>query len=217
MHDIWDYNWHWYGWNWGTAETGNNATHELDIARWALQVKYPEQVEVEAAKRHFLNDGWEMYDTMDATFRFPGNKIIKWDGKSRNGHLTYGADRGTIVYGSEGSAFINREGYTLFDRKGKKVKDSKSSGSEAGTALGGGGDMTDSHVANFFNVIRGTENKLNSPIEEGAISQMMCHYANISYRINKSYKVNTENGHILDKDGMKLWGREYQKGWEPKL
>lgn len=27
---------------------------------------------------------------MDATFRFPGNKIIKWDGKSRNGHHTDG-------------------------------------------------------------------------------------------------------------------------------
>lgn len=215
MHDIWDYNWHWYGWNWGTAETGNNATHELDIARWALQVKYPNHVDVEAAKRHFLNDGWEMYDTMDATFRFPGNKIIKWDGKSRNGHKTYGADRGTIIYGSEGSVFVNREGYTLFDRSGKKVKDSKSSGSEAGTALGGGGDMTDGHVANFFNVIRGTETKLNSPIEEGAVTQMLTHYANISSRINKSFDVNTETGRILDKAGMKLWDREYHKGWEP--
>ncbi len=100
---------------------------------------------------------------------------------------------------------------------GKKVKDSKSSGSEAGTALGGGGDMTDSHIVNFFNVIRGKESKLNSPIEEGAISQMMVHYANISHRIGKSYKVDTQNGQIIDKEGMKLWAREYQKGWEPKL
>ena len=217
MHDIWDYNWHWYGWNWGTAETGNNATHELDVARWALQVKYPEQVTVEAAKRHFPNDGWEMYDTMDATFRFPGNKIIKWDGKSRNAHKTYGSDRGTIIYGSEGTVFVNREGYSLFDRAGKKIKDNKSAGTEAGTALGGGGDMTDTHITNFFNVIRGKESNLNSPIEEGAISQMMTHYANISYRIDKPFKVNTETGHILDKDAMKLWDREYEKGWEPKL
>ncbi len=215
--NTWDYNWHWYGWTWGTAETGNNATHELDVARWALQVNYPEHVVVEAAKRHFQNDGWVVYDTMDATFRFPGNKIIKWDGKSRSGYSTYGSDRGTIIYGSEGTVFVNRNGYTLFDRMGKKVKDSKSLGNEAGTALGGGGDMTDTHVANFFNVIRGKESKLNSPIEEGAISQMMCHYANISYRIGKSYNVNTANGHILDKDGMKLWDREYEKGWEPKL
>ena len=46
---------------------------------------------------------------------------------------------------------------------------------------------------------------------------MMCHYANISYRIGKSLNVNTGNGHILDKEGMKLWSREYEKGWEPKL
>jgi hypothetical protein len=217
MHDIWDYNWHWYGWNWGTAETGNNATHELDIARWALQVDYPEHVDVFAAKRHFLNDGWEMYDTMDATFRFPGNKVITWDGKSRNGHKTYGSDRGTIIYGSNGTVFVDRGGYTVFDRSGKKVKDAKSSGSEAGTALGGGGDMTDTHISNFFNVIRGKESQLNSPIEQGAVTQMLTHYANISSRINKSFKVDTKNGHILDRDAMKLWDREYHKGWEPKL
>jgi predicted dehydrogenase len=182
-----------------------------------LQVVYPEKVEVEAAKRHFKDDGWVMYDTMDATFRFPGNKIIQWDGKSRGGYKTYGSDRGTIIYGSEGTVFVNRDGYSLYDRVGKKVKENKASGNEAGTALGGGGDMTDAHVANFFNVIRGKETKLNSPIEEGAISQMMCHYANIGYRIGKSYSVNTQNGHILDKDGMKLWDRQYEKGWEPKL
>lgn len=215
--NTWDYNWHWYGWHWGTAETGNNATHELDVARWALGVTYPQKVEVEAAKRHFMNDGWVVYDTMDATFHFPDNKIIKWDGKSRTGYNTYGSDRGTIIYGSEGSVFVNRAGYTLFDRMGKKIKDSKSKGNEAGTALGGGGDMTDTHIENFFNVIRGTEAKLNSPIEEGAISQMMCHYANISYRIGKSFAINATNGHILDKEGMKLWGRTYEKGWEPKL
>lgn len=217
QHNTWDYNWHWYGWNWGTAETGNNATHELDVARWALQVAYPEQVDVEAAKRHFINDGWEMYDTMEATFRFPGNKIIQWDGKSRSGYLTYGADRGTIIYGSEGTVFVNRDGYKMTDRFGKEIKSRKASGGEAGTALGGGGDMTDLHIVNFFDVINGKSTLLNSPIKEGAVSQMLCHYANISSRINKPFKVDTRNGHILDKEAMKLWGREYQPGWEPKL
>lgn len=216
MHDIWDYNWHWYGWNWGTAETGNNATHELDVARWALNVKYPEHVFVEAAKRHFLNDGWQMYDTMEATFHFPGNKVITWDGKSRNGHKTYGSDRGTIIYGTEGSVYVDRDGYTVFDRAGKKLRDSKSATSEAGTALGGGGDMTDAHIVNFFDNIRGKSNQLNSPIEMGAISQMLTHYANIAYRVGKPFSVNTDTGHIKDKDAMKLWSREYQPGWEPK-
>lgn len=216
-HDTWNYNWHWYGWDYGTAETGNNATHELDIARWALQVTYPNWVDVEAAKRHYINDGWEMYDTMDATFKFPGNKVIKWDGKSRNSHKTYGSGRGTIIYGTEGSVYVDRNGYKLFDRTGKVIKDSKAKEQEAGTALGGGGGMTDMHVVNFFNVIRGKESKLNSSITEGSISQQLTHYANISYRIGRSFDVNPENGRIKDKKAMKLWGREYQPGWEPKL
>ena len=215
--NVWDYNWHWYGWNWGTAETGNNATHELDVARWALQVEYPEFVTVEAAKRHFLNDGWEMYDTMDATFRFPENKIIKWDGKSRNGYNTYGSDRGTIIYGTNGTVYVDRGGYRLYDRGGKLIRDSKSAGNEAGTALGGGGDMTDTHIVNFFDTIRGKANKQNSPITEGTISQMLCHYANISSRIGKSFEVDSASGHIYDRDAMKLWTREYEPGWEPKI
>ena len=215
-HDTWDYNWHWYGWDYGTAETGNNATHELDIARWALQVQYPEYVFVEAAKRHFVNDGWTMYDTMDATFRFPGNKIIKWDGKSRNGHNTYGGGRGTIIYGTEGTVYVDRGGYKLYDRNGKLIRESKSAGEEAGTALGGGGDMSTLHVVNFFDAIRGKV-KQNSTIEEGAISTHLCHYANISSRINKDFRVNPTTGRILDRAAMKLWSRKYEKGWAPNI
>ncbi len=216
MHDTWDYNWHWYGWDFGTAEMGNNATHELDIARWALQVDYPEFVFVEADKRHFESDGWEMYDTMDATFRFPGNKIIKWDGRSRTGYDTYGADRGTIIYGSEGSIFVNRNLYKLYDLDGKLIKDSKSASQEAGNTLGGGGDMTTRHVQNFFNTIRGTE-QLTSPIDMGVVSQHLTHYANIAYRVNKAFEVDTQTGRIFDRQAMKLWSREYEPGWEPKL
>lgn len=215
-HDTWDYNWHWYGWNYGTAESGNNATHELDVARWALQVDYPEHVNVEAAKRHFANDGWEMYDTMEASFRFPGNKIIQWDGKSRSGYKTYGTDRGTVIYGSTGTVYVDRDGYKLFSREGKLVKDSKAKGSEAGTALGGGGDMTTGHMVNFFEAIRGKA-KQNSPIDEGAKSVLLCHLANISYRVNKPFEVDTKNGHIRDKEAMKLWSRTYEKGWEPPV
>jgi hypothetical protein len=25
--ETWNYNWHWYGWDYGTAESGNNGTH----------------------------------------------------------------------------------------------------------------------------------------------------------------------------------------------
>ncbi len=214
--ETWDYNWHWYGWDYGTAEAGNNGTHELDVSRWALGVDFPQHAEVEAAKRHFLDDGWEMYDTMEATFKFAGDKIIQWDGKSRNGYNTYGSDRGTVIYGSEGSVFVNRNLYKLFDRSGKVIKDSQSTSNEAGTALGGGGDMSTAHVMNFFDTIRGKA-KPNGPISDGTITMAMVHYANIASRIGKGFDINEKNGKMLDDDAMKLWSRDYENGWEPKL
>jgi predicted dehydrogenase len=214
--ETWDYNWHWYGWAYGTAESGNNGTHEFDVARWALQVDYPSRVDVEADKRHFLDDGWEMYDTMEVTFRFPGNKIIQWDGKSRNGHPTYGGGRGTIIYGSEGTVFIDRNKYVLYDRAGKVIKDNKSASQEAGIALGGGGDMSTAHVVNFFDAIRGNGN-LNAPIDDGAITMSMIHYSNVAYRIGKGFDIDEHSGKMFDRDAMKLWGRDYEPGWEPKI
>jgi predicted dehydrogenase len=205
---TWDYNWHWYGWTYGTAEIGNNGIHELDIARWALQVDHPEHVEVEAEKRYLVNDGWTVYDTMDATFKFADKKIIKWDGKSRCGYNTYGINRGNIIYGSEGTVFIDAFGYKVFDRVGKQIKEKKKV-SEVD-------DGTNAHMLNFFNTIRGKE-KLNSPVEIATISNLYSNYANIAFRIGKSFDIDTATGRIFDRDAMKLWSREYEPGWEPKV
>jgi len=215
-HDTWNYNWHWYGWDFGTAEMGNNATHELDIARWALDVKYPEYVDVYSGKFQYKNDGWDMYDTMEATYRFPNKKIIQWDGRSRNGYDKYGKGRGTIIYGSEGSVFIDRSGYVLYDIKGKKIKEAQIGGKESGVALGGGGSLSTRHAVNFFETIRGNQH-LNSPIDQGAVSQMLTHYANISHRIGKSFEVDEMTGRIFDREAMKLWSRTYEPGWKPEL
>ncbi|MCB8999557.1 MAG: Gfo/Idh/MocA family oxidoreductase [Bacteroidales bacterium] len=217
MDDTWDYNWHWYGWDYGTAETGNNATHELDLARWALQVDFPHEVSVNADKYHFPDDGWTMYDTMDASFKFTGNKMIKWDGKSRNGASTYTSEegRGCWVYGTNGSALINRKGYTVFDRSGKEIKKGVTQGEEEGsTNLGGGGGVSSLNVVNFFDAIRGKA-KQNAPIEQGAKSTMLCNLANISYRAGKTLICDPVNGHLKEKGLMKkYWSREYEKGWE---
>jgi len=214
--NTWDYNWHWYGWDYGTAETGNNATHELDVARWALQVDFPIHVQVEADKRHFLEDGWEMYDTMEATFKFAENKIIVWDGKSRNNYNTYGSDRGTLIYGTEGTVFVNRSKYMLYSRNGELLRSYDSDSVEAGNVLGGGGDMSTKHVQNFFDGIRGKA-KLNAPIVDASISNAMVHFSNVAYRINSSFDIDDKTGLMFNKDAMALWSRNYEPGWEPNL
>lgn len=212
--ETWDYNWHWYGWEYGTAEAGNNGTHELDVARWALQVDFPQHVYVEAEKHHFQDDGWEMYDDMEATFKFTDNKVIKWDGKSRNSYITYGTGRGTVIYGTEGSVYVDRSKYILYDRKGKLVKEYNSNSNEAGTALGGGGNTSTKHVQNLFDTIRGKA-KLTAPIDDASKSMAMVHYANIAYRINKGFDIDDKTGMMFNREAMKLWSRTYESGWDP--
>jgi predicted dehydrogenase len=216
--DIWqDYMWHWY-WQYGTAESGNNALHELDIARWALQVQFPKEVASFAYKNHFKDDGWTMYDTMDAVFTFPQDKLIKWKCQCRNGYKTFGSDRGTIVYGTKGSVMINRDGYEVYDLGGRKVRENKASVKSHGTALGGSGDGLDAlHPQNFFATIRGEE-KPNSTLEQGVTSTLLCHLVNFSYNEgNRPLAVNPSNGHLVDDTlQQKHWAREYQSGWAPK-
>lgn len=214
--ETWDYNWHWYGWNYGTAEMGNNATHELDVARWALNVNLPNRVEVESDKRHFVDDGWEMYDTMLARFTFEDNKIIEWDGKSRNAYNTYGSGRGVVIFGSEGSVFVNRNLYKLFDRGGKVIEEVSNDGSEGGMALGGGGNMSTLHVMNFFDTIRGKA-KPNAPIDEANVSMAMIHYANVSSRIKQNFEVDPVKGTMYSSEAMKHWSKPYEPSWESKF
>ena len=80
---------------------------------------------------------------------------------------------------------------------------------------GPGGDKV--HIENFLKTIRG-EAKLNSEIAVGQTSVLLCHLGNIAYRTGHTIHFDPQSRKIIgDKDAEKLWGREYRKGWEPKI
>ncbi|HWJ29226.1 MAG TPA: hypothetical protein VNS32_21985, partial [Flavisolibacter sp.] len=79
------------------------------------------------------------------------------------------------------------------------------------------GNLDFYHFQNFINTVRG-EAKLNSPVDEGSKSILLCHLANISQRTGRTLHCDPANGHILnDTEAMALWKRTYEQGWEPKL
>ena len=55
--NVHPYNWHWFT-TWGTGETLNNGTHEVDVARWALGVENPTRVTA-AGGRYAAKDDWQ--------------------------------------------------------------------------------------------------------------------------------------------------------------
>ncbi|CAN5282904.1 Gfo/Idh/MocA family oxidoreductase [soil metagenome] len=209
------YNWHWF-WHWGTSETCNNATHEVDCCRWFLDVDYPTKVS-SAGGRYAFKDDWQTPDTQTIAFEFGNNKSISWEGRSCNNFPTEGAGRGFIIYGDKGTLVnLGNDDYKIFDYNNKLVTEVKAS--EAGNganAVSANGSLDNFHFENFVEGIRGNR-KIISPIVEGHKSVLLCHLANIAQRTGKTLHCDPSNGHILnDADAMKLWRREYEKGWEP--
>ena len=70
---------------------------------------------------------------------------------------------------------------------------------------------------NFVNAIIKGE-KQNSPIADASISTQLCHLGNIAQDLKESLIIDPKTGRVLNnKQAQKMWKREYEKGWEPKL
>lgn len=195
------YNWHWF-WDWGNGELGNNGVHSIDISRWALGVDFPTRV-VSAGGRYRYQDDQQTPDTQTVTYEFGDKGSITWEGMSCNRHKTSFVH----VYGEAGSMEIDESGgYTIYDTNDKVVEEKKHKRSDT------------EHALNLIEAIRNDKFlSLNSEILEGHKTTMLCHLGNIAHRTGRSLACDSGTGKILnDAEAMKLWRREYAKGWEPK-
>jgi hypothetical protein len=77
--------------------------------------------------------------------------------------------------------------------------------------------MTDAHFANFIAGIRKGE-KLNSPVSVGNVAVTMLQLSNIAWEVNRELASGHRGRTIQgDPEAMKMWGREYEKGWAPHV
>ena len=211
------YNWHWR-WHWGTGEALNNGTHELDVIRWGLGVDYPTQV-VSAGGRFHFQDDWETPDTQTITYNFANNTACTWEGRSCNGYNSEDSGRGVIFYGDKGTiVYPGANSYKIFDGDNKLVYEAKDDTPyDPKNTVSPTEKLDTLHLQNFCQAIRGKES-VNAPILEGHKSTLLPQLGNIAYRVGRTLHCDPTNGHILnDKEAMKLWAREYQKGWEIKI
>jgi predicted dehydrogenase len=212
--NIHPYNWHWLR-LYGTGETLNNGTHEVDVCRWALGVDYPRRITSTGGRYHF-NDDWEFYDTLITSFDY-GDKMIAWENKSCQGMKYYNRDRGSAIMGTTGTVIVDRDGYEVFDLKGSKTGEFETGKATSSSDLTGRDSMTDAHFANFIAAIREGE-KLRAPVSVGNVAVTMLQLSNIAWEVSRELNIDAADGHIQnDAEAMKLWGREYEKGWAPHL
>ena len=212
------YDWHWF-WHWGTGEALNNGTHEVDVARWGLGVDFPTRVSSVGGRYEFKDD-WETPDTQIVIMDYPGRISLMWESRSSNGRKIEGSDRGIIFYGENGSLDTGGDSYTVYDLDGKLVNEVKAVAqadvqgrNTASPSLG----MDNLHVMDFLDAIKNNR-RPNCDVEIGYKSVVALQLGNISWRVGRDSKIDPANGHIIgDKDAQKLWSRDYEKGWEPKV
>jgi predicted dehydrogenase len=195
------YNWHWH-WNYGTGDMGNDGVHQLDIARWALDVDYPLEVSG-MGRKLFFQDDQKTPDTMNISLNFK-DKVIEWEMRIWNPYMLEGVDNGVAIYGSDGMVHIGRwkgkTGFKVFDSKGEQI-------------LFDDANEGDTHARNFIDCVR-SRKAPNAEIEIGHISATYAHLGNIVARTGRNIKFDAETGSILkDSDLNRLLTREYRQHW----
>jgi predicted dehydrogenase len=186
------YNWHWQ-WDYGNGDLGNQGAHQIHSARMALGVKYPTQIS--SMGGHYLfDDDQETPNTQVATFEFQEDgrkKLLVFEvrhwmtnneaGIGERSDARPGAPAeqpqaiGNIWYGSKGYLATTSDGWRTFMGK----EGAPGPKSEADPEYPG--------FVNFIDVVRSRkrEDQL-ADVEEGAISTMLIHLANISYRTGRT-------------------------------
>jgi len=200
--NVLHYNWHWF-WHWGTGEIGNNGVHALDICRWGLGVDYATRV-TSGGGLYFFDDDQETPDSQVVNYEF-GDKMITWEGRNWHRRGFEGTMFGASFYGDQGTLVIDGAGYKIYDRMDKLVE-------EKG---GSGGDAV--HIADFLDGIRNGI-RPNAEIEIGYKSTLLCLLGSIAHRTGHTLNCDPQTGQPIDDPvAAKLWGREYEPGWEPKV
>jgi predicted dehydrogenase len=215
------YNWHWFK-TWGTGECPNNATHFVDLARWAMNLDYPERT-VSLAARSYYDDDWQWYDVQNCTWQFPGKNFITWEGHCATkypGPSPLSDWAGCFAFGSKGNMHFGPNGSTMYDLDGNAVKQWNAAELMASANIHSLTDPTRFadvfHIKNFVEAVRANDPALcNQPVDSAVRSTMMVHLGNIAAQTGEAVKTDPKTGKLLPGSaGAEFWGREYEKGWE---
>ena len=213
------YNWHWTR-KWGTGECGNNATHLVDLVRWALDADYPVRTVSAGANAYKTGDDWEWCDVQNVTWEFPGGKTVVWEGHSSACYPPPFNDwTGCHLIGDKGSVFLGASNCALFDADGRKVRSWTPAGDEKeALSLTNPCDQIDrDHIADFVRCVRDGDVNTAQGAESSYKSSLLPLLANMAQTTGEAVRTDPRTGRLLaGSPGERFWSREYEKGWELK-
>ena len=219
LHRTWNHVWRYSG-----GDIANDASHQIDLARWLLGVDYPKTV-YSTGGRYSVDPAElvaETPDTQIALYDFDnllvsfeltlyGKYMLKTDGEVRESDMfPYWMQNSTRIeiFGTEGLMVVGRHGggWQVFVRTSNRKPVAK--------AQEYGRFPDPDHKENFIQCIRNRK-RPNADVLEGHRSGLMIHYANISYRLGgQKITIDPKTEHIVDNpEAMALFKRSYREPW----
>jgi predicted dehydrogenase len=201
-------------WETGGGELTNWAPHLIDIVHWGLAVDAPRTVV--ACGGQFIAAGvFETPDTIEASYEYPGTSV------NENGFLVKFYNRagrgpddhqyGMQFFGTEGTLFINREGYTIWPMD--LVHDGWETFGPSALTTGDGTPQHQPHVENFLACVRSRQ-KPNSDIETTHRATSACIIGNISYKLGRKLQWDRDKEQFVgDAEANKMLTKQYRKPW----
>jgi predicted dehydrogenase len=155
-------------------------------------------------------------DSNEAIYEYPGSsvnengflvKFFNHAGRGPDGH-----QYGTQFSGTEGTAFVNREGYSIWPMD--LVHDGWETFGPTAVETGDGTAQHQPHVENFLECVR-TRKKPNSDIETTHRATSAGLIANISYRLGRKLRWDRDKEQFMgDDEANKMLTKEYRKPWK---
>jgi predicted dehydrogenase len=197
-------------WRWwhafGTGDIGNDGVHDLDVARWGLDVDTLHPTSVTAiGGKYFFDDDQQFPDTQYVVYEYTLD-----DGKKRqltfeqriwSPYVQEGLENGSAYYGTKGYLILNRQGgYQAFGPKNKPIKNVAG---KLDSAL---------HHRNFLDCVRSGA-RPNADIEIGHRSAAVAHLGNIAARVGRRINFDPKAEQVVgDDEANALVRRQYREG-----
>jgi predicted dehydrogenase len=194
------YNWHWF-WDYGCADIGNQGPHQMDIARWGMNMNdFPNKVKCVGG--YFAFDSQqETPNTQLATFEYPDGHVLQFEVRGLYTNEEDDIRIGNLFFGSKGWMHLKgTKWYTFYGRDNKPGPKFDGEGTGADPMdLGGAGGS--SHFMNFIQAVRANDYlKLNADVLEGHKSTALSHLANISYRLGRELEFDSYTQQFVNDD-----------------
>ncbi len=114
------YDWHWF-WKTGNGDMNNQGTHQLDVARWAIDKDQTHPIRVMALGGRFQwKDQGETPNTMFAVAEYPNGQYVFFNVRNVN-HEGYERQVENEYYFEDGGRIVRGEYFAKGSNKGEKV------------------------------------------------------------------------------------------------